>query len=166
VVARVSRPPSLEERAGRALRAAGAWVAVAESCTGGLLGARLTAVPGSSGYFLGGVLAYHNRVKAGLLGVPSGLLRRHGAVSAPCAAAMAHGVRRALGSDYGVAITGIAGPGGGTPARPVGLVFVAVARAGGARWRRAVFAGDRGQVREQSVELALNVLLSTLQDGR
>ncbi len=152
-------------RAGRALLAAGATLAVAESCTGGLVGARITAVPGSSSWFLGGVVAYHNRVKTALLGVPASTLRRHGAVSAPVAAAMARGVRRRLGAAAGIAVTGIAGPGGGTAAKPVGLVFAAVATARGTRVRRAVFGGGRARVRRQAASLALNLLLEHLGDG-
>jgi PncC family amidohydrolase len=153
-------------RAGLALLARGARLAVAESCTGGLLGGRITAVPGSSRYFLGGVVAYHNRVKAALLGVPPGMLRRHGAVSAPVAAAMAAGARRAFGADVAVAVTGIAGPGGGGPGKPAGLVFVAVCGFGGVRWRRARFAGDRDAVRAQAVDLALILLSEHAEDGR
>ena len=154
------------ERAGRALLARRALLAVAESCTGGLVGGRLTAIPGSSCYFLGGVVAYHNRIKTALLGVPPGMLRRHGAVSAPVAAAMASGARRAFGADVAVAVTGIAGPGGGVPGKPAGLVYVAVSGLGGARWRRALFSGDRARVRAQAAELALILLTEHLEDGR
>lgn len=157
--------PSLEERVGTALLARRLRLAVAESCTGGLVGAMLTAVAGSSRYYLGGITAYQNRVKARSLGVPPALLRRHGAVSAPVAAAMACGARRALGSDVAVSITGIAGPGGGTAAKPVGLVFVAVAGSGRTRWRRFLLRGDRRRIREQAADLALNVLLSCLEAG-
>jgi nicotinamide-nucleotide amidase len=155
----------LATRVGRALLARGARLAVAESCTGGLLGGRVTAVPGSSRYFLGGVISYHNRAKAALLGVPPAALRRHGAVSAPVAAAMAAGARRAFGADVAVAITGIAGPGGGAPGKPVGLVHVAVSGGGSTRARRAVFTGGRGRVRDQAVELAMILLLEHREDG-
>lgn len=160
------RPDRLAAGVARALLARGARLALAESCTGGLVGGRLTAVPGSSRYLLGGVVAYHNRVKAALLGVPAGMLRRHGAVSAPVAAAMARGVRRLFGADLAVAVTGIAGPGGGGPRKPVGLVFVAVCGGGRTRWRRALFAGGRDRVRAQAADLALIVLLEHLEDGR
>jgi PncC family amidohydrolase len=131
-----------------------------------LIGARITAIAGSSRYFLGGAIAYHNRVKLGLLRVPAAMLRRHGAVSAPVAAAMAAGARRAFGSDIGLAVTGIAGPGGGTAAKPTGLVFVALSAPGLTIVRRAVFGGSRQRVRWQAADLALNVLLSCLEDGR
>jgi PncC family amidohydrolase len=156
----------LARRVGSALLARSLMLAVAESCTGGLAGGRITAVPGSSGYFLGGVVAYHDHVKSSVLGVSASMLRRHGAVSAPVAAAMARGARRALGADVAVAVTGIAGPGGGSAAKPVGLVHVAVCGPGGTRVRRAVFAGDRGRVRDQAADLALILLLEHLEDGR
>ena len=137
------------------LRQAGQTVATAESCTGGGLGAALTAVPGSSDVVLGGVIAYANSVKQAVLGVPSELLEADGAVSSSVATAMAEGVRSCTGADWGVAITGIAGPGGGTAAKPVGLVHVAVAgpdacissarRYGdtrGREWVRRLSAGD------------------------
>lgn len=159
-------PDPLAARVGRALLARGARLAVAESCTGGIVGGRITAVPGSSRWFLGGVVAYQNRAKTLLLRVPPGLLRRHGAVSAPAAAAMARGARRAFGADVAVAVTGIAGPGGGSPGKPVGLVHVAVCGGGATRSRRAVLAGDRRRVRGQAAELALIMLLEHLEDGR
>lgn len=157
---------SLAARAGSALLARRARLALAESCTGGLVGARVTAVPGSSRYLLGGVVAYHNRAKTALLGVPRGLLARWGAVSAPVAAAMARGARRAFSADVGVAVTGIAGPGGGTAAKPVGLVFVAVSGRGRTLCRRALLAGGRARVRAQAADLALILLLEHLEDGQ
>jgi PncC family amidohydrolase len=157
---------ALAARVGRALLKRAARLALAESCTGGLVGARITAVPGSSRYLLGGGVAYHNRAKASLLRVPAATLRRHGAVSAPVAAAMARGARRAFGSEVAVAVTGIAGPGGGSPDKPVGLVYVAVCGPGAMHCRRAVFRGDRRRVREQAAELALILLLEHLEDGR
>jgi nicotinamide-nucleotide amidase len=136
---------------------------VAESCTGGLLGARLTAVPGSSAYFLGGVLAYANAVKTRRLGVPARLLARRGAVSAECAAAMARGARRATGASVGVAVTGIAGPGGGTAEKPVGLVFVAVDGPGRARRvERLSLGGGRETVRARAAAGALHLLWRSL----
>ncbi len=157
---------ALATRVGRALLARGMRLALAESCTGGLVGYRLTAVPGSSRYLLGGVVAYHNRVKAALLGVPRPMLIRHGAVSAAVAVAMAGGARRALGADVAVAVTGIAGPGGGAPGKPVGLVYAAVSGRGRSAWRRAVFAGGRGRVRMQASDLALILLLEQLENGQ
>ena len=121
---------TLESALAEALRRRRWTLAVAESCTGGLVGQRLTSAPGSSRYFLGGVIAYDNAVKSALLGVPRGMLERHGAVSAACARAMAQGARRATGATLGLSITGIAGPEGGTLAKPVGLVFVALAGPG------------------------------------
>jgi nicotinamide-nucleotide amidase len=116
---------------GRALERAGATVATAESCTGGGISERITDVPGSSAWFLGGVVAYANEAKQALLGVPESMLAEHGAVSEPVARAMAEGVRARFGSSYGVATTGISGPGGGTAEKPVGLVYVALARDAG-----------------------------------
>jgi PncC family amidohydrolase len=158
--------PDLAARVGSALLARGARLALAESCTGGLVAAMITAVPGSSRYLVGGVVAYHNRAKSALLGVRSATIARWGAVSAPVAAAMARGARRALAADVAAAVTGIAGPGGGTPAKPVGLVFVAVSGGGRTRCRRAVFAGGRGRVRAQAADLALKMLLEHLENGR
>ena len=112
-----------------ALRGRGLTLAVAESCTGGLLGARLTERPGSSDYFLGGVISYANEVKMGLLGVPAGMLAQYGAVSEEVAGAMAAGARAATGADYALAVSGVAGPDGGTPDKPVGLVYVGLRRA-------------------------------------
>jgi PncC family amidohydrolase len=156
---------ALAASVGRALLARSARLALAESCTGGLVGSRLTEVPGSSRYLLGGVVAYHNNVKAALLRVPRALLNRHGAVSAPVAAAMARGARRAFRSEVAVAVTGIAGPGGGSAEKPVGLVYVAVTGFGRSRCRRAVFAGDRRRVRSQAADLALILLMEHLEDG-
>jgi nicotinamide-nucleotide amidase len=133
-------------------------VAVAESCTGGLLGSRLTSVPGSSAYFLGGVIAYANSVKTRRLGVPSSLLKEHGAVSAECAAALARGARREIGADVGVAITGVAGPDGGTKEKPVGLVFVAVSGPGREEAvKRLEINGPREAVRSRAATAALRL---------
>jgi PncC family amidohydrolase len=156
---------ALAASVGRALLARSARLAFAESCTGGLVGSRLTEVPGSSRYLLGGVVAYHNNVKTALLRVPRALLNRHGAVSAPVAAAMARGARRAFRSEVAVAVTGIAGPGGGSAEKPVGLVYAAVTGFGRSRCRRAVFAGDRQRVRSQAADLALILLMEHLEDG-
>lgn len=152
---------TLEIVVGRLLQEAGATVTVAESCTGGLLGERLTRVPGSSDYFLGGAIVYTNRLKTELVGVPEALLAEHGAVSEPVARAMAEGVCRALGSDYGIGITGVAGPGGGSEAKPVGTVHIAVAGpggSGGTSHRRVRFPGDRQRVRQHAGQLALDML--------
>ncbi len=154
---------SFEEAVGRALKARRLTLAVAESCTAGLLGARLTRAAGSSAYFLGGVLAYSNDVKTGLLGVSPRTLARHGAVSRPCAQEMAEGARRAVGASVGVAVTGIAGPDGGTRAKPVGLVHIAVAGPGPGRWSsRRLLGGDRDTVRRRAVGWALEAVLRRL----
>ncbi len=140
------------------LRARGATVATAESCTGGLVSARLTEVPGASDVLLGALVAYSNQVKESQLGVPSDLLVSHGAVSAETARAMAEGVCQCLGSDWGVAITGIAGPTGGSVEKPVGLVHWAVAGPTGVWSEHAIFPGDRPIVREWSTNAALDLL--------
>ncbi|MBV8444711.1 MAG: nicotinamide-nucleotide amidohydrolase family protein [Candidatus Dormibacteraeota bacterium] len=141
-------------------------VAVAESCTGGLLGAVLTAVPGSSAYMLGGVIAYSDEVKRGLLGVDAGLLRTAGAVSETVAEAMATGVRQRLGTDIGLAITGVAGPDGGTRGKPVGLVFVAAVTASGGRTVR--LDGDLGREanRARAVAEALALCIEAAEGRR
>ena len=139
-----------------------ARLAVAESCTGGLVGARVTGVPGSSRYLLGAVVAYHNSAKMAVLRVPRGMLSRFGAVSAPVAAAMARGARRVFKAEIAGAVTGVAGPGGGTAGKPVGLVYVAVCGFGRTCCRRAQFEGARQRVRDQAADLALIMLLEHL----
>jgi nicotinamide-nucleotide amidase len=167
-------PDALFSRDGRtvddvvaeALVAAGQTVAVAESCTGGLLGARLTERPGSSAYVRGGIIAYANDVKRELLEVPERILAVNGAVSAECAQAMARGARRALGADWGLSITGVAGPGGGTPDKPVGLVYIGVAGPGGSLGHtRHDRGGDRATIRERAVAGALHLLRRSLAAG-
>jgi nicotinamide-nucleotide amidase len=134
-------------------------IAVAESCTGGLMAGRLTARPGSSEYVLGGVTAYSNQAKVGLAGVPAALIERRGAVSREVAVALADGAIARFGSDLGIGITGIAGPGGGTPGKPVGTVCISVAAASGERIDRDVFIpGDRDAVRDHSTTIALHLL--------
>jgi nicotinamide-nucleotide amidase len=133
-------------------------VATAESCTGGLMAGRLTERAGSSAYVLGGVTAYSNEAKVALAGVPAQLIERHGAVSPEVAAALADGARARFGADVGIGITGIAGPGGGTPEKPVGTVCLSVA-AGGERLDRTVrLAGDRAHVRDRSTTVAMHLL--------
>ena len=151
--------------AGEALRRNGLTVAVAESCTGGLLGAALTSVPGSSDYMRGGVIAYADSLKADLLGVSRHLLAAHGAVSEPVARAMAAAVRARCQAALGVAVTGVAGPGGGGPGKPVGLIFVAVAGPGGVAVER--LEGDRGREenRARAVEVALRMCRAAAGDG-
>lgn len=133
-------------------------LAVAESCTGGLVSDRLTNVPGSSRYLILSVIAYHNRVKQALLGVSPEALARYGSVSSQVAGAMARGVRRCAETDVGLAITGIAGPGGGMPRKPVGLVYVAVANGRRTAVKRYQFHGDRLAVKSQAAQLALDLL--------
>jgi len=134
---------ALEEAVGRLLAERGLTVAVAESCTGGLIAHRLTNVPGSSRYFLGGVVAYANEVKERMLGVRPETLRQHGAVSRETALEMARGVRRLLGADIALSATGIAGPAGGTPEKPVGLVYVALAAEDCERCERHIWQSGR-----------------------
>ncbi len=145
------------------LRAAGATVSVAESCTGGLLGGRLTELPGSSDYVLGGVISYANEIKERVLGVEAQVLRDAGAVSPEVARAMAEGVRRLTGSTYALSVTGIAGPAGGTPEKPVGLVWHACAAPGATTVRRDDFPGDRETVRRRAVVAALHHLLEAFE---
>ena len=151
---------SLAEVVLEQLRQRGQTVAVAESCTGGGLGAALAAVPGASDVFLGGVIAYANGVKQGLLGVPAELLQAHGAVSDPVAQAMAEGARRATGADWGLAITGVAGPGGGSDEKPVGLVHLAIAGPDGCSSEGVRFGTSRGRTWIQTLSAgeALNRL--------
>jgi len=153
----------MEREIGRLLVRKGWTLAVAESCTGGLLGFRVTRVSGSSRYFAGGIVAYANRIKTAWLGVPAAGLAREGAVSAGTARAMARGVRERMGVEVGAAVTGIAGPGGGGPGKPVGLVFVALAYPGACVARRFVFEGDRAAVRQAAAEAALRMLKEHLQ---
>lgn len=141
-----------------ALREARQTIAVAESCTGGMLGMRLTAIAGSSDVVLGGVIAYHNDVKVQQLGVRPQTLQDHGAVSEETAREMAGGARALLGSSVGVGITGIAGPGGGTPDKPVGTVCVAVDLEGDVRSFRASMVGDRHEIRQRGAQAALNLV--------
>jgi nicotinamide-nucleotide amidase len=138
-------------------------IAVGESCTGGVLGARLTAVPGSSDVFLGGVIAYDNHVKESLLDVPGAEIRAEGSVSEPVARALALGARTRIGAGIGIGVTGVAGPGGGTPDKPVGTVWIAVAGpdAGAAvavQTRRAMLSGDRGEIRQRAAQIGLDMV--------
>jgi nicotinamide-nucleotide amidase len=147
---------TLESATGRILAERGVTLAVAESCTGGMIGELLTAVPGSSAYFKGGVVAYWNDAKAALLDVPEAVLAEHGAVSEPTARAMAEGVRRRFAADLGVATTGIAGPTGGSADKPVGLVYVALATAEGSQVRELRLAFDRERNRRLTAQIAID----------
>ncbi len=149
---------SLEQVVGTMLAARGLTVGVAESCTGGLITSRLTDVPGSSRYVDRGVITYSNAAKTELLGVPAGLIAAHGAVSEAVALAMADGIRARAGVDVGVAVTGIAGPGGGSDEKPVGTVAVAAMTAGATRSRVFRFLGEREQVKFQASQAALDMV--------
>ena len=140
------------------LKARGLTCATAESCTGGGVGSAITAVPGSSAVFAGGIISYSNEVKAEVLGVSRDDLARVGAVSSEVAAQMAEGARRLLKTDMAVSLTGIAGPDGGTETKPVGLVWFGLATKDGVRTEKAIFRGDRAQVRAQAVTHALGML--------
>lgn len=153
----------LAEEVGKLLRSKGLTISVAESCTGGRLGDMLTDVPGSSDYFLGGIISYGNDAKVRLLGVDSVTLNAKGAVSEEVAIQMAAGARTKLGADIGIGITGIAGPAGGTPAKPVGLVYVAVNFRGSSECSRNVFRGSRSSIKDQSARKAMEMLEELLE---
>jgi nicotinamide-nucleotide amidase len=157
---------ALEEVVGAALRDRGLKVAVAESCTGGLLTSRLTDVPGSSAYVERSEVCYSNQAKIDSLGVPAALIDQHGAVSEPVARAMAEGIRAKAGTAVGIGVTGIAGPGGGTPDKPVGTVAIAVLAGADARVRTFQFVGAREMVKFQSAQAALNMLRLMLKPAR
>jgi len=148
----------LEEIVGNMLRQRQKTVAAAESCSGGYLGHRLTNVPGSSDYFLLGITAYQNDQKSRLLRVPQDLLDKFGAVSSEVACAMANGIRERSSADYGLAITGIAGPGGSTEDKPVGLVYTALAGKNHTEVKRNLFLGDREVIKFQSSQKVLDML--------
>ncbi len=152
------RGESLEEVVGLRLSVTGYTLAVAESCTGGLISERLTEIPGSSSYFMEGAIVYSNEAKTRTLGVNKGLLREHGAVSAEVAEAMAEGVRKRAGTDFGLSVTGIAGPSGGTDEKPVGLVYIALAHEARIEHRRLILPGDRHLIRWRASQAALDLL--------
>ena len=155
----------MEEHVLSLARARGLRLATAESCTGGLVAARLTSVPGSSASFVGSVVAYADAVKTAELDVSGELLAEHGAVSPEVAEAMADGARRRLGADVAVAVTGVAGPDGGTPEKPVGLVHVHVSGPDGSRARTLDVPGERAQVRARATVTALHLLRQFLELG-
>jgi PncC family amidohydrolase len=155
---------TLESEVGGLLRQQRLTLVIAESCTGGLIGHRLSNVPGSSDYFLGDVVAYSYEAKERLLGVPHDVIVREGAVSEAVALAMARGVRLMLDADMALGVTGIAGPGGGTPTKPVGLAYIALITPQGERVVRYVWQGDRLANKQQSAEAALALLRDYLAD--
>jgi PncC family amidohydrolase len=149
---------AIEQTIGELLRSRGLRLGTAESCTGGLIGHRLTNIAGSSDYFLGGVISYANEVKVGALGVRQQTLDEHGAVSRETVLEMASGARRALGADIGLAVSGVAGPGGGTPEKPVGLVWIGLSAPQVESARRFQITGERVSVKEQAAQSALELL--------
>jgi len=152
----------LAKSAGELLTKLGLTLSLAESCTGGLIAHRITNISGSSNYFLGGVVAYSNEAKEKILGLPHEILVQYGAVSEEAARAMAQGARRLLASDLALAVTGIAGPTGGAPEKPVGLVCIALAAEEEVRCERHIWNGDRLQNKAQSAERALEMLITYL----
>jgi len=156
-------PTEIEAYTGRLLTRAGLSLAVAESCTGGLLGHQLTNMPGSSAYFLGGVIAYDDSAKTNLLGVLAETIKEKGAVSAECALEMARGARRIFGADLALSVTGIAGPGGGTAEKPVGTVYIALAGPSVETVEHFCWQSDRAGNKQLSVEAALRMLTDHLE---
>ncbi len=157
---------SLAQTVGRLLRDRHLTIATAESCTGGLLGDAITNVPGSSDYFLGGVVAYAYEAKTELLGISQAFLLTHGAVSEETARAMAAGIRERLQADLGLGVTGILGPGGGMPEKPVGLVYIALSTRDKQIVKRFVWSGDRLENKRSSANAALELLREYLQAGQ
>jgi len=155
--------PTLETQIGALLRRRGLKLAIAESCTGGLIGHRITNVPGSSDYFIGGVVAYAYEAKVILLGVAWDTLNKYGAVSRETVLEMAAGARRTLGTDIAVSVSGIAGPGGGLPNKPVGTTWVGLAAPDGKWARLFCFLGDREQNKALSAEAALQLVMDYLE---
>ena len=149
---------TLEDICARMLTENRATIAAAESCTGGMVAERLTNIPGSSTFFVGGVVCYSNELKTSMVGVPAELIEAKGAVSPEVARALADGIRRRTGATLGVGITGIAGPGGGTPEKPVGLVFIAIADERGPKEKEFRFFGDRDRIRQQATQSALDLV--------
>jgi nicotinamide-nucleotide amidase len=149
---------SMEEVVARELTLQHATIATAESCTGGLLAERLTRISGSSAYFLGGVVSYSNTLKSAWVDVPAEIIESRGAVSPEVAVALADGIRRRTGATLGIGITGVAGPTGGTPEKPVGTVHIAIAAASGSKERGVFFPGDRDRIRWQASQSALDLV--------
>ncbi len=157
-------PVLIEEKIGLLLRNKGLKLAIAESCTGGLIADRITNIPGSSDYFLGGIVAYAYEAKVAMLDVSWEILQLHGAVSRETVLAMARGARQALRADLAIAVSGIAGPGGGLPEKPVGTTWVGLSTEAGEWARRFLFSGDRLQNKRTSADQALLMLVDYLED--
>jgi len=153
---------TLEEKIAKVLSRKNKTLSVAESCSGGLLGHRLTNIAGSSKFFCGGVIVYANTAKSKLLGVSPALIKKHGAVSAPVAKRMALSVRKLLKTNFGVSITGLAGPSGGTPEKPVGLTYIAVANAKTTTCKEFHFKGSRLKIKASATQSALKLLLEII----
>lgn len=158
----MTKPP-VQVFVGKLLLKRGLQLATAESCTGGLISHLITNVAGSSAYFLGGVVSYANEAKERLLGVNPGTLEMHGAVSAETAREMARGIRLALAADIGISVTGIAGPTGGTPEKPVGSVWIGLSTPDEEYARHYLWSGTRLAIKKQSAQAALNLLVEHLQ---
>lgn len=154
---------SSEERIKDLLTARDLWLAVAESCTGGLISHRITNIPGASTFFRGAIVSYANEAKMALLGVQKSTLEQFGAVSEQTVKEMAQGVRNLLSADFGLAVSGIAGPGGGTPEKPVGTTWIGLSAEGEEISQRFLFQGDRHQIKEQAAHAALDLLLRYLE---
>lgn len=154
---------SLAARVGQRCLALGYRIATVESCTGGLVGHLITEIPGSSAYYVGGFVTYSDDAKVAMVGVPTDVLRAHGAVSAQTAMAMASGGRERTGAEISISVTGIAGPDGGSPSKPVGLTYIAVAHAEGTEIRRFVWSGSRAENKRSSAEAALEFVLERMQ---
>lgn len=152
----------LEEEIAQVLTKKKKTLAIAESCTGGLLSHRITNIPGSSKYFIGGIVAYSNSLKTSILGVPAGTMKKYGAVSREVALAMAKGARRAFKSDIAAAVTGIAGPGGGSKAKPVGLAYIAFSGGKKTVTRRVKFKGSRLSLKKKFSEAVLKLIIEVL----
>ncbi len=154
----------LAKKLGEMLSKKNLSLSVCESCTGGMLGSIITTVPGSSNYFKGGIIAYSNEIKNKIIGVKKRTLKNFGAVSKQTASEMAMGIKRIMGTDAGIAITGIAGPGGGTKNKPVGLVYIGVILSKKIKVEKNIFSGNRQQIREKACEQALRLLIQMLEE--
>jgi PncC family amidohydrolase len=156
------KPENLSKTLGKILVEKRMTIAVAESCTGGMIGSAITAVPGASHYFLGGVIAYNNRIKKCILKVSREVINNYGVVCGQTVAAMARGVRQLMKSDCAIAVSGVAGPGGGTKKKPVGLVYIGIEMENSIKIFRRRYKGTRTDVRKRTVEEALRLLIQSL----